>query len=363
MKIKAPFFLLVSGVLVFSSCKKDPEPYVAEYNPASYQLKYANNNLPEPNLPSDNPLTVEKVKLGKMLFYDTKLSKDGSMKCATCHIQEDGFSDMNQFSTGVEGLQGERQAMAIFNLAWHENGFFWDGRADLLRHQSILPIQDPLEMNETIVNVISKLVADTLYISQFRRAFKDGAITSLNISLALEAFMMSIVSDNSKYDRYLAGLETLTPSEENGRVLFFAEYNEFFPATSGADCAHCHSGNNFENDQYMNNGLDPDGQIADIGREKVTNDPADKGKFKVTSLRNIAVTGPYMHDGRFNTLEEVVDHYNNGIHVSASLDPALEATTGTGLMLDATEKADLINFLKTLTDDSYLNNPEYKSPF
>ncbi len=363
MKIKAPFLLLVSGVLIFSSCKKDPEPYVAEYDPASYQLKYSNNNLPEPNLPSDNPLTVEKVKLGKMLFYDTKLSKDGSIKCATCHLQEDGFSDMDQFSTGVGGLQGERQAMAIFNLAWHENGFFWDGRAELLRHQSILPIQDPVEMNETIANVVSKLGADTLYLSQFRRAFKDGAITSLNISLALEAFMMSIVSDNSKYDRYLAGLETLTPSEENGRVLFFAEYNEFFPATSGADCAHCHSGNNFENDQYMNNGLDPDGQITDIGREKVTNDPADKGKFKVTSLRNIAVTGPYMHDGRFNTLEEVVDHYNNGIHVSASLDPALEATTSTGLMLDATEKADLINFLKTLTDDTYLNNPEYKSPF
>jgi cytochrome c peroxidase len=351
------------GLLVLTSCKKNPEPYQATYDSTPYVLQYVNNTLPTPNLPSDNPLTVEKVKLGKMLFYENQLSKDGSMNCATCHIQEDGFSDLNQFSTGVEGLQGGRQAMAIFNLAWNENGFFWDGRAELLRHQSILPIQDPLEMNETLVNVIAKLSADTLYTSQFNRAFDGGAITSLNISFALEAFMMSIVSDNSKYDRYLNGTESLTASEENGRVLFFAEYNEFFPLTSGADCAHCHSSTNFENDQYMNNGLDNDAGVTDIGREEVTNDANDKAKFKVTSLRNIAVTGPYMHDGRFTTLEEVVDHYNNGIEQSATLDPALNATTSTGLMLDATEKADLINFLKTLTDDSYLNNPDYKSPF
>ena len=355
--------LVLSGFIVLTSCKKDPEPYEATYDSTPYSLQYVNNTLPTPNLPSDNPLTVEKVKLGKMLFYENQLSKDGSMNCASCHVQGDGFSDLNQFSTGVEGLEGGRQAMAIFNMAWNENGFFWDGRAELLRHQSILPIQDPLEMNETLENVITKLGADTLYTSQFKRAFDGGAITSLNISLALEAFMMSIVSDNSKYDRYLAGTETLTASEENGRVLFFAEYNEFFPATSGADCAHCHSGTNFENDQYMNNGLDNDAGITDIGRENVTNDPADKAKFKVTSLRNIAVTGPYMHDGRFTTLEEVIDHYNQGIQYSATLDPALNATTVTGLMLDATEKTDLINFLKTLTDDSYLNNPDYKSPF
>ncbi len=360
---KITSLLVLSGFIVLTSCKKDPEPYVAEYDSTPYSLQYTNNTLPVPNLPSDNPLTIEKVELGRMLFYENQLSKDGSMNCATCHVQSDGFSDLNQFSTGVEGLQGGRQAMAIFNMAWNENGFFWDGRAELLRHQSILPIQDPLEMNETLENVISKLGSDTLYISQFKRAFDGGAITSLNISLALEAFMMSIVSDNSKYDRYLAGTETLTASEENGRVLFFAEYNEFFPATSGADCAHCHSGTNFENDQYMNNGLDTDGTMTDEGRQDATGDPNDKGKFKVTSLRNIAVTEPYMHDGRFSTLEEVIDHYNDGIQQSATLDPALDATTTTGLMLDATEKADLINFLKTLTDDSYLNNPAYKSPF
>jgi cytochrome c peroxidase len=180
---------------------------------------------------------------------------------------------------------------------------------------------------------------------------------------AMEQFMFTFISNDSKYDRYLAGTETLTPSEERGRELFFAEYNEFFPNVSGADCAHCHSGVLFENDQYMNNGLDTDAQFTDLGRFDETNDPADNAKFKVTSLRNIEMTPPYMHDGRFQTLEEVVDHYNNGIQISSTVDPALQATTATGLMLDAQEKADLVAFLKTLTDDTYLNNSELSSPF
>jgi cytochrome c peroxidase len=174
--------------------------------------------------------------------------------------------------------------------------------------------------------------------------------------------MHSIVSDNSKYDKYLRGEVTLTASEERGRVLYFAEYNPAFPNLSGADCQHCHGGSNFENDQYMNNGLDTDANMTDEGRKNATEDPMDKGKFKVSSLRNIAVTAPYMHDGRFKTLEEVVDHYNNGIQSSSTLDPALENTQATGLMLDAQDKTDLVNFLKTLTDDTFLNNPDYKKP-
>lgn len=369
LKLNSALFFGV--IIVLASCKKDPpiiEEYAA-YNNDPYALKYTNNTLPVPHLPADNPLTVEKVKLGRMLFYETALSKDGSMACATCHAQDNGFSDSSQFSTGVEGLFGKRQAMAVVNMAWNENGFFWDGRAELLRHQSVLPIQDELEMNETLENVIAKLDAEKrygltrMYKNQFIRAFEDGAINELNISLALEAFMMSIVSDDSKYDRYLSGTAVLTASEERGRILFFGEYNEFFPETSGADCAHCHSGTNFENDLYMNNGLDADADFADFGRYAVTGNNADKAKFKVTSLRNIAVSGPYMHDGRFTTLEEVVNHYNNELYSSSTLDPALASTMGTGLMLDAGEIADLIAFLHTLTDNTYLNNPDYKSPF
>ena len=204
---------LTGGMVFLCSCKKNNpgiEDY-AEFDNTPVSLQYTNNTLPVPNLPADNPLTVEKVELGRMLFYETALSKDGSMSCATCHMQVDGFSDSDQFSEGVEGLLGKRQAMAVVNLAWNENGFFWDGRAELLRHQSVLPIQDPLEMNETLENVIAKLGTQKtynlqrLYKNQFIRAFEDGQINELNISLALEAFMFTIVSDNSKYDQYLAG--------------------------------------------------------------------------------------------------------------------------------------------------------------
>jgi cytochrome c peroxidase len=362
--MKNLFYLLAIAILVIVACQPDePNPVVDPpvYDATPYTLEYG--NLPPPTIPGDNSLTIEGVKLGRMLFYETKLSKDGSQSCASCHNQTDGFSDTLKFSVGVEGLEGGRQAMAIFNMLWHTNEFFWDGRAHLLRDQAILPIQDPLEMNETLENVVAKLTNEQDYTDQFIRAFGDSIITSERLSLALEQFMNSIVSYQSKYDKFLAGEATLTESEERGRELYFAEYNPFFPALSGADCQHCHGGDNFENDQYMNNGLDSDLDFDDFGREKATNDPADRAKFKVPSLRNIEVTAPYMHDGRFQTLEEVVDHYNEGIQTSSTVDPAIENTRQTGLLLSEQDKKDLVNFLKTLTDESYLNKEEYKSPF
>jgi cytochrome c peroxidase len=336
----------------------DPNPAVFDDTP--YILLFG--NLPEPDLPQDNALTNEKVELGRMLFYETMLSKDGSMSCASCHKQPEGFSDSTKFSIGVEGLPGKRQAMPIFNMAWHSNEFFWDGRAHLLRDQSLKPIQDPLEMNETLENAIQKLSETQLYKDQFIRAFGSEEINEEKMSLALEQFMLSITSYQSKYDKYLAGEVPLTESEKRGLELFETEFNPFFPDLSGADCAHCHGGANFENDQYMNNGLDTDAEMTDEGRQMATGLPADKGKFKVPSLRNIAVTGPYMHDGRFRTLEEVIDHYNGGIKESSTVDPAI-LTTKEGLGLSQQDKEDLINFLKTLTDEAYLNEASYKSPF
>ena len=360
MKIK---LFLINAVIATAliGCKKNG--VVAHYDATPYIWNIVNNTLPVPNLPNDNSLTNQKVQLGRMLFYENALSSDESVNCASCHNQENAFSDLNQFSEGVGGLLGGRQAMAIFNMAWHDNEFFWDGRAHLLRDQALGPIENPVEMNETLENVITKLSEKDIYRDQFIRAFGSDEITALKISLALENFMLSIVSDDSKYDRYLAGTATLTSSEERGRVLFFGEYNEFFPSTSGADCAHCHAGNNFENDLYMNNGLDTDANFIDFGREDATAAIEDRAKFKVTSLRNIEVTGPYMHDGRFQTLEEVVDHYNANVQNSSTVDPALLGTTSTGLMLDATEKQDLINFLKTLTDNTFLTNIDYSDPF
>lgn len=361
-KLILAVFAIALTAFVFS-CKKDLTGTMVKYNPAPYSLQFVNNTLPSPNLPADNPMTVEKVKLGRMLFYNKNLSSDGTVSCASCHNQQNAFSDINKFSIGVNGATGDRQAMAIFNMAWHDNEFFWDGRAHLLRDQSLGPIENPLEMNETLDNVIKKLYQDQEMKNQFIRAFGSGEITAVKMSLAMENFMMSIVSDDSKYDRYLAGLVQLTPSEERGRILFFAEYNPFFPELTGADCAHCHAGNNFENDLYMNNGLDSDAQFVDLGREIVTNLAADRAKFKVPSLRNIAVTQPYMHDGRFQTLEEVVEHYNSNVHPSSTVDPALLGTTSTGLMLDAQEQKDLVNFLKTLTDYTFLNNRAYSDPY
>lgn len=363
-KYKIPILLLVSA-FVWQACADDEsdetKPQPAVYDDTAYELNYY--GLPAPNLPVDNQLTRQGVQLGKMLFYEPMLSKNMVQTCATCHSQPFAFSDTARLSIGVEGLPGKRQSMAIFNMAWHSNQFFWDGRADLIRDQVLMPIEDPLEMNETLENVVAKLSGTQLYRDQFMRAFGTEEINPERISLALEQFILTIISANSKYDRYQAGLVELSESEQRGLELFTTEYNPFFPEFSGADCQHCHGGANFENDLYMNNGIDQENRFSDLGRELVTEDPTDRAKFKVPSLRNIALTPPYMHDGRFATLEEVVDHYNEGIHPSPTLDLALLATTETGLLLTTEDKADLINFLKTLTDDVYLENPEYASPF
>jgi len=179
----------------------------------------------------------------------------------------------------------------------------------------------------------------------------------------MEQFMLSVVSADAKFDRVKAGLEEFTESEQRGKELFETEYNPFFTEFSGADCAHCHGGANFENDLFMNNGLDSDVNFTDFGRESVTGEATDRAKFKVPSLRNVAVTAPYMHDGRFNTLSEVIDHYNEGIQASTTADVTVINTMETGLFLTEQDKQDLINFLHTLTDETYLNNPAYQSPF
>lgn len=354
--------LMLSLIMLLHACKKDEAQAVtASYDDTPYVLNVG--SFPPPDLATDNPLTIEGVKLGRMLFYDPVLSKDGSLSCAGCHRQQHAFTDTARFSLGVRGLEGKRQAMAIFNMAWNTNEFFWDGRAHLLRDQALLPIQDELEMDESLNNVVQKLSAQQSYRDQFIRAFGSDMINPDRISLALEQFMNSIVSHDSKYDHYLAGELQLSQEEERGRRLFFREYNQFFPDSSGADCAHCHGGANFENDRYMNNGLDGDGSFSDIGRETVTKKASDRGRFKVASLRNIALTAPYMHDGRFATLDEVIDHYNSGLQASSTLDPALEQTRFTGLMLSAQDKADLVAFLKTLTDYTLIQNEEYSTPF
>lgn len=355
-------FLLLS-TFIMSCYTDDPVPPIdpVKQDKTLYHLEHG--SLPVPSLPEDNLLTNAGVELGRMLFYETLLSADNSQACADCHRIGDGFSDTTNFSIGIQELPGRRQSMAAFNMAWNSNGFFWDGRAELLRDQVILPIQDELELNESLDNVVQKLSDEKKYLDQFTRTFGTDEVTEEKLALALEQFLFSIVSYDSKYDKWKAGELELSASEERGRALFFTEYNQFFPEFSGADCAHCHGGANFENDRYMNNGLDEDDEFTDLGRFEATNKQVDKAKFKVPTLRNIALTPPYMHDGRFQTLEEVVDHYNDGLKSSSTMDPALQSTMGTGLFLDDQDKSDLVDFLKTLTDESLSTNEKYMSPF
>lgn len=351
-------FCITAITLIIQSCKKTTT--VNEETDSPYELNIG--NFPSPKIASDNPLTREGVKLGRMLFYEKLLSRNNTQSCASCHIQQFAFNDTARFSIGVNNLPGKRNAMSVFNMAWNTNQFFWDGRANLLRHQSLKPIQDNLEMDETLANIVIKLQSSSIYPNQFKKAFGTSQIDTILISKALEQFMNSIVSTNSKYDQYLSGTATFTPLEERGRYLFFTEFNPGFPSLSGADCQHCHGGANFENDMYMNNGIDNNTSITDIGREKVTNNPADKAKFKVVSLRNVELTAPYMHDGRFKTLEQVVDHYNL-VKNSSTLDPSFQQQLPNGLQLSDNDKLALVAFLKTLTDQKLISNPEYKNPF
>ena len=314
-------------------------------------------HFPPPPLRADNPLTEQGVALGKKLFFDPILSSDRTQSCASCHHQPDGFTDRkNALSRGVLGQLGTRNSMPLFNLLLHNNGFFWDGRSVKLREQALIPIQDHLEMNENLPNVVSKLNDVRTYRLMFDAAFGNKEITSERIGLALEQYMYTLVSGDSKFDRVQRGLDTFSISEKKGQILFNTEFNPS-SGIKGADCFHCHGDINFTNNEYLNNGLDS--VFADKGRALVTGRANDEGKFKVPSLRNVEVTGPYMHDGRMKTMEEVVEHYNSGIRISSTLDPNMH-TIRQGLQLTASEKRDLVNFLKTLTDQTYLNNPKYR---
>jgi cytochrome c peroxidase len=315
--------------------------------------------LPKVSLPPDNPLTVEGTTLGERLFHEPRLSRDDSLACSSCHQQERAFADgAKRFSLGVDGQEGRRNAMPLFNLAWQRE-FFWDGRVAGLRHQTLAPIQDAHEMAASLDAVVEKLQRDPAYPELFRRAFGEARITPERLGLALEQFLLTLVSQNSKFDRAARGETELSDLEKQGLRLFVTEYD---PARDwrGADCFHCHGGNLFTSGAYANNGLDR--ACTDLGRFAVTHQDADRGRFRVPSLRNVEVTAPYMHDGRFKTLEEVVDHYNSGIQPSPTLDPNLAKHPQLGLNLSVADKKALVAFLKTLTDENFIHSTTNSTP-
>jgi cytochrome c peroxidase len=305
--------------------------------------------FPQVKLPADNPLTQEGVALGRQLFHDTRLSINHTQSCASCHDQTHAFADSRRFSPGAQQQKGKRNAMPLFNLAWQPS-FFWDGRAATLREQVLMPIQDAHEMNETLPKVITKLSADAEYTQAFAKAFGSAEITPERIAKALEQFLLTLVSQDSRFDQAVRKVAELSESEKRGLQLFVTEFDPK-RGLRGADCFHCHGGTLFTSQPFANNGL----ELADddLGRMAVTQNAADRGKFKTPSLRNVARTAPYMHDGRFATLEEVVEHYSSGVRRNATLDPNLAKHPEGGIQLTPQEKADLVAFLKTLTDESF----------
>ncbi len=307
------------------------------------------SHFPQAAWPVDNQLTTEGVALGRRLFNETRLSGNGTQSCSSCHQEKAAFTDPARFSTGAEGKPGARNSMPLANLAW-KPAYFWDGRVTRLRDQVLHPIQDPVEMNGNLTDLTKKLTAGATYPAAFTKAFGSPGITPERVGLALEQYLLTIISGSSKLDQALHGGPALTEEEALGFRLFFTESD---PARGirGADCFHCHGGAHFTNNAYMNNGLDTPAALLDQGRAKVTGAKSDSGKFMVPSLRNVARTAPYMHDGRFATLEEVIEHYDTGIQASPTLDPNLaKHLAWKGLGLKPGEKKALVAFLKALSD-------------
>jgi cytochrome c peroxidase len=322
--------------------------------------------------PLDNPLTNEGVALGRRLFYDVRLSGNNKLACSHCHQQKLAFTDGMKGSVGSSGNQLAFNAMSLVNLMWGPQHFFWDGRAKSLEEQALMPIVHVDEMDQDIDELIVELKAVDQYQALFGKAY--GSINKHNIAKALASFQRTLISSNSKYDQYLAGTAHLTQEEELGRKLFVA-HPDVKASLRGGNCIDCHSqfltsGFKTKYDGFTNNGLDSDEQLL-AGLQAVTGKPEHLGLFKAPTLRNIALTAPYMHDGRFNTLEQVLDHYNEGIKVSSTLSPLIVEANNIvdgvkekpSLNLSEQERKAIIAFLHTLTDHQFIADKAFSDPF
>lgn len=375
MTARARAFLigaLVAVTMFYGCAKEEEEPPPAGTSAAAPELPdvpyvYELPTLPDhfnsillniwESTPDDNPITDAGATLGRVLFYDRSLSTNNSINCGSCHKQEAGFADPQAFSLGHLGGSTHRNAMHLVNQ-FYVRAQFWDVRAPSLEAQVLMPIQDAVEMGMSLDEVTQRLRSLDYYAPLFQWAFGDDSITSDRISRALAQFVRSMASYRTPYDEGFADdFAQLTQLERDGKALFF---------NGQTKCNHCHMTVNFFNRDARNNGLDV--VYADNGLGVVTGDPADNGKFKVPSLRNVELTAPYMHDGRFNTLEEVVEHYNSGVQQHPNLDDRLTVdghTGGTPLQLGLTEydKQALIAFMKALTDTPMITDVRFSDPF
>tara|TARA_Y100000991_G_scaffold33392_1_gene21630 strand:- start:3184 stop:4233 length:1050 start_codon:yes stop_codon:yes gene_type:complete len=347
------YFTPLSFLFLFllSSCLKEKNIELTN-SPTPYVLTIP-SNFPPVEIPDDNPLTVEGVRLGRHLFWENRMSGDNSMSCASCHAPQYAFSDPSPSSIGINGDSSKRNSMVLQNLAW-SNDFFWDGSVITLEEQILLPVMDSTEMDESWSNFLKEIKFDNLYRELFYDAFGTLEPDSTHAAKAIAQFLRTMISSNSKYDKVLRYEANFTPDENAG----FSSFNSL----TGGDCFHCHGGILGTDLSYKNNGLDE--FPIDSGRGLVTLNPLDNFKFKVPSIRNIEYSAPYMHDGRFNTIDQVIDFYSTGIHAnSPNIDPLIEFASQGGVQLNPTERLQLKAFLLTLSDSSFINNPDFSNPF
>lgn len=329
--------LLLGLVIIFKSCKKDepmPElpPPSSTHNPTPYNLVIP-SGFPAMAIHPDNPLTVEGVELGRMLYYDSLLHSTQEFACASCHLQSNSFTEPTA------------NCLPHLNLGWND-AFLWNGKIEGWVEDIMI-----FEVEDFFVTDISKFNAHSTYPALFKSAFGTENITSKEAAYALAQFFRTLISSNSKWDKYLKGEVSLSQAEAKGYEIFFSEKG---------DCFHCHGTILFSDNAFHNNGLD---SLPESGREEISGDMNDYGKFKTPTLRNIEFTAPYMHDGRYNTLEEVIEFYSSEVAFSSTIDPLMKKVHEGGLQLTQQEQSELVAFLKTLSDTSYLNNPTLASPF
>ncbi len=293
-----------------------------------------------------NPLTPSKIELGRRLFHDPMLSRDNTISCSSCHLPQTAFTHVDHdLSHGIEGRIGRRNAPALMNLAWGKS-FMWDGAVNHLDVQALAPMESHEEMDEGIGNVVTKLQRASSYRLLFKDAYGDTSVTGERTLKALSAFMLTFISADSKYDKVQRGEATFNEWEVSGYTLF------------KANCASCHKEPLFTNGGFENNGLAPDTTLNDFGRMTVTHNAVDSLKFKVPTLRNVEVSYPYMHDGRFKSLQMVLFHYSSDIHQSPTIAKRLKG----GIALSEDDKRCLIAFLKTLTDENFLRRASFGPP-
>jgi len=354
---KVSVVVFIVAIVTMNACKKDEATPtdIVSYNPTALTIQvpaFVKNYVGDIKHPTDNPLTVEGVALGRKLFYEKMLSDNMTISCGSCHKQENAFDDPRPFSEGTHGAFGDRNAMAIVNLGWN-TAFFWDGRRTTMEDQAHDPVTNPIEMANTWPVVVERLQNSTVYPDLFYKSFGTRTVDSNLVVKAIAQFERTLVSYNSPFDKYYYNGDSsaLTAQEKNGLSIF----------TEKGLCNNCHLVNTqFTDNMFSNNGLDVN--PVDAGRMKFTGQSADRGKFKVPTLRNIAQSAPYMHDSRFKTLEEVVDFYSSKIQQSSPNIDEHMPDFGSGLNLTMQEKADLVAFLKTLSDQEFLTNPKFSDP-